>query len=179
MNEDDFKYISDPLVKKKEKELELLEHKKEQYQREIESKQMELRNNREILEKLQYENMMLKDRYNSLKRVIKERGLIIDIINDKFSVKEWDNLIATKEGDFFIIYSKRGERLKELDKDTTNILEEIIREEGRYSLVVIRVDSKHIKILFRVNWFIVQREKFKSILGIKLTPPQAINLRGC
>jgi len=151
MNENDFKYINDHLVKKKEKELELLEHRKEEYEREAESKQKELTRNGEILEKLQYENMMLKDRYNSLKRVIKERGLIIDIINDNFYVKEWDNLSLSIEGDFFIIYSKRGEKLKELDKDTTSILQEIIREEGRYSLVSIRVDSKHIKILFRVN----------------------------
>lgn len=143
--------MSERLINKKEKELQLLEHKREVYLKEIEKQEEALKRNRESFEKLEYENMLLKDRYNSLKRVIKERGIIIDIINDNYAIKEWDNLSINKEGDFFIVFSKRGERIKELDKDTTELVEEIIKEQGRYSLVVIRVDSRHIKALLRLN----------------------------
>ena len=151
MSKDEVKTINERLINKKEKELKSLDKKKEIYEREFEKQEELLKRNRAELEKLEYENMLLKDRYNSLKRVIKERGLIIDIINDNYSVKEWDNLSFNKEGEYFIVYSKRGEKIKEVDKDTTEILEEIIREGGRYSLVVIRVDNKHIKTLLRLN----------------------------
>jgi len=143
--------MSEHLVNKKEKELQALENKKEMYLKEIAKQEEALKRNRQFIEKLEYENMLLKDRYNSLKRVIKERGLIIDIISDNYSIKEWDNLSFNKEGEELIIYSKRGERLKELGKDTTEILEEIIKEQGRYSIVVVRADGKHIKALLRFN----------------------------
>lgn len=151
MSKDEMNNISERLISKKEKELQLLEHKKEVYIQEIKKQEEILKRNRSAIEKLEYENMLLKDRYNSLKRIIKERGLIIDIINDSYAIKEWDNLSLNKEGDYFIVYSKKGERIKEIDKDTTDILEEIIREQGRYSLVVIRVEKKHIKALLRLS----------------------------
>jgi len=151
MSKDELTNISERLIEKKEKELQLLEKKKGMYTKEIEKQEEILKRNKENLEKLEYENMLLKDRYNSLKRVIKERGVVIDIINDNYAVREWDNLSLNKEGDCFIVYSKRGERIKELDRDTTGIFEEIIKEQGRYSLVAIRVDIKHIKALLRLN----------------------------
>lgn len=132
-------------IKQKENIIQNLDQKKDLYEENIKNIDKILKNNREIEKKLKFENAILSDEYNNLKRLFKERGLIIEIFNNNYDLKEWDNLFLKKVDDKYIITTKKDEILKVFNEETSNIFDECISDSEAYSIVIIRVTAKNIR----------------------------------
>ncbi|MCY6371944.1 hypothetical protein [Clostridium ganghwense] len=117
---------------------------------EINRKKEEINRNKQILQKQKFKKSLLKDQYNSLLRILKERGVIIYIKDNNYSIREWDNLYIKKEKNKNFIVSKNGNVLNELDERISKVFSKEISS-GDYRLVVTRVENKKIKIQFFIG----------------------------
>jgi hypothetical protein len=136
-------------IKQKESELKKLDEKKARLSQEIEQENSRLIANKENLEKLQFENTMIKQQYKSLKNMIISRGIILDIENNNYNIKEWDNLFVEKKGGRYVVSYKNGEEVYSFEKDMQILLKDLFSEGYSCSLVVIRVTFRLIKIQLR------------------------------
>ncbi|MCY6355797.1 hypothetical protein [Clostridium sp. ZS2-4] len=127
-----------------------LRRNKEALEKEINKKIEEIDKNKEILEREKFENSLLKDRYNSLMRILSERGTILYIKNNNYNINEWENLHIIREKNRNFIASKNGIQLSELDERISKTFSEEIRN-NEYRLVVTRVENKKIKIQFLIR----------------------------
>lgn len=142
--------ISDYYIKSKQKQMKQIEDSNKRLQELIETEKIRIVENNNKLQQVNFQNNMLQDEYNSLKRVIKERGLIIDISNDNYELKEWDSLNFSRVGRYYTLASKKGEALKEYDERTSDLFRELAAEYGDYSALVIRTDPKLIRVQIRL-----------------------------
>ncbi|WP_315120724.1 hypothetical protein [uncultured Clostridium sp.] len=128
--------------KKKIKEIEgkniELEEKIKEMKEFVQSEQMKL-------EDIESENNSIKEQFKRTKDIFFHRGITFTVIDKGHGIKEWDNLYINKKSGLWIVQTKEGEDIKVLDKDTSNILEEILKDKN-YSLVVTRIEDKFIKI---------------------------------
>jgi predicted RNase H-like nuclease (RuvC/YqgF family) len=136
-------------VKQKENELKKLEEKKAKLSREIVQETSELENSKENLEKLKLENNMLKEQYGNLKKLIKSRGIILDIENNRYNIKEWDNLYIKRKTSRFFILSRNEEEIYSLGNATCMLMEDMFSAGCSCSIVVIRVTAKWLKLQIR------------------------------
>ncbi len=136
-------------IEQKEKKFKKLEEMKLKLSQEIEKEEGRLKINRESLEKLKFENTLLKDQYSRLKAMIIDRGIVLDVDNNNYKIYEWDNLNIEKKRDEIFILSKYGEELYSLKKDTVVVFKELFSEGYSCSLVAIRVTAKLIKVQLR------------------------------
>lgn len=144
------KEISNFYIESKQKQIKHIQENNEKLEKQIEIEKGKLEEHKNVLDKEIFENNLLKDEYSSLKRVIKERGIVIDITNDNYSLKEWDNLNLKREGNSFILSSKKGETLKSFDNETSELLQDASLQYGMYSAIVIRVTPKYIRVQIRL-----------------------------
>lgn len=133
-------------IKQKEELIKNLDNKKKLYEEEKKKIEKRLNNNIESEKKIKFENSILKEEYDNLKKMLKERGLIFEIFNNHYDIKEWDNLFFKKEDGHYIITTKKGECVKVFNEEVSAIIEESINELKAYSMVVIRVTTKNIRI---------------------------------
>lgn len=136
-------------IKHKESELKKLDEKKARLSEEIGQERSKLNANRLSLEKIKSENTLIKDAYKNLKNMIVSRGIIFDIENNSYNIKEWDNLFVEKKGSKYVVAFKNGEELYNFEKDHYILLQDLFSVGYSCSLVVIRVSSKSIKIQLR------------------------------
>lgn len=127
-----------------------LSSNKEAMEKEINKKIEEINKNKEILEKEKFKNSLIRDKYNSLMRILSERGAIIYIKNNNYNINEWENLYIIREQNRNFIVSKIGIQLSELDKRISKIFSKEIRN-NEYRLIVTRVENKKIKIQFFIR----------------------------
>lgn len=85
----------------------------------------------------------------SLLRIVKSRGMIFNIHNKDFKVKEWDHLKIEKINGLYSFMSKNNENLFTLSKKYNDAIEYIMNNYS-YSVVVIRMDSYLIKAQLRI-----------------------------
>ncbi|MCD3288070.1 hypothetical protein G8U99_08060, partial [Clostridium botulinum C/D] len=72
---------------------------------------------------------------------VKDEGIFINIRNNNYSIKQWENLFIIKQNKEFIIVNKKGEYLDTLQKEVVDILyNELI--EKRYSLMAMRISTR-------------------------------------
>lgn len=150
MNKNNFNILSRYYAEKKENKIKELDAKNKEYNEKIKDIHQRIENNTGILEKLKEENKEYKIKYERLKNIFYERGLIITIVNKNYNIKEWDNLYFKKKSDLLAIYLKDNKEVKLFDKATTVILEEILQDK-KYSLVVTRVNDKFIKVQLHIS----------------------------
>ncbi|KOA21306.1 hypothetical protein CLHOM_04360 [Clostridium homopropionicum DSM 5847] len=131
-------------VKNKEKEIQSLAKTIEMLKEEIEQKEEILLQRKSILEHEKLDETLLTDKFNSLYRIVKERGIFLVFHVQKHNLKEWDNLFVGKNGNKNLIINKNGEIIGELDKDIIRIFNKEIKEK-KYSILVVRVNTKVIK----------------------------------
>lgn len=136
-------------IDQKDNELKKLEERKLKLSLEIEQEKERLRENQESFEKLAFENNMLMEQYNSLKKMIIGRGLILEIEKNNLNIKEWDNLYINKKGSKLTVINKNGDELYSFEKDQCIILRDLFSQGYCCSLVVIRVTAKIIKVQLR------------------------------
>lgn len=145
----DLKFLNKYYIKHKEKELKSLEAKKEELLGAVEYEKKISSENKIQLEKEHEENIRLKQQYHRIKNSLIERGIILDIENNNYGVKEWDNLELYRKASKYMILSKKKEIIYILDHDMCSIVEEISKESFSLSIIAIRVNSKLIKAQIR------------------------------
>lgn len=136
-------------IKQKENEFKKLEEKKLKLSREIEQEKDIFKTNEERLGKLEIQNLQLRDQYNSLKKIILNRGIVLDIENNRYDIKEWDNLYLEKKGNKYVIVLKGGIVIYNFEGYISEILKDIFEEQLTSSLVVFRITPRLIKIQLR------------------------------
>lgn len=150
MNKNNFNILNKYYVKKKENKIKELDIKNEEYEKKIKYTQQSIEKNSTILENLKQENKDYEIKYERLKQIFYERGLIITIVNKGYNVKEWDNLYFKKRSNLLAIYLKDNEEVKIFNKDTTVMLEELLKNKN-YSIVATRVSEKFIKVKLHIR----------------------------
>lgn len=136
-------------VSQKENELKKLEDKALSLESQIQKEKESSEAHKGELDKLQYENNQLMSQYNMLKNMLIQMGILLDIENKSYNIKEWDNLYLKSKTNRYVVISKNEEEIYFFDKDTSCILQDIFTEGYSCSLVVIRVLSKNIKAQLR------------------------------
>ncbi|KHD35581.1 hypothetical protein NL50_12570 [Clostridium acetobutylicum] len=108
--------------------------------------------NKELYKKLKEErlrNAILSNRYGMLLDDIKEKGIIFKIKNTNLGVVEWQNLYFRDSGKNIYIESLDRHLIHEFDNNMSSLIRILIKE-NEYSLIVIRMNEKNVKIQFRV-----------------------------
>lgn len=136
-------------IKQKENEIKKLEEKTLNLERQIEYEENLAKKNRQDFEELKDKNLYLKTQYNTLKSTLISMGVLLDIENINYNIKEWDNVYLKKRGNRFLVITKNQEELLFIDKETSSILQDIFNDGYVCSLVVIRVSEKSIKVQLR------------------------------
>lgn len=136
-------------IKQKENEFSKLEEKKLKLSREIEQEKEIFKTNEEKLGKLEIQNLQLRDQYNSLKKIIINRGIVLDIENNRYDIKEWDNLYLEKKGNKYVVVLKGGIVIYNFESYVYEILKDLFDEQLTSSLVVIRITPRLIKVQLR------------------------------
>ncbi|MCM0650713.1 hypothetical protein NBE98_20325 [Clostridium swellfunianum] len=136
-------------IKQKENEFSKLEEKKLKLSREIEQEKEIFKTNEEKLGKLEIQNLQLRDQYNSLKKIIINRGIVLDIENNRYDIKEWDNLYLEKKGNKYVVVLKGGIVIYNFESYVYEILKDLFEEQLTSSLVVIRITPRLIKVQLR------------------------------
>lgn len=147
----DFRRVNDYYIRAKENEIKKLDEKKISLEKQIIAGKEKCDENKKLLAKIEMENQALKQQYVNLVQMVESKGLTFDIANNNYDVKEWDSLILAKRGLSYIVLSKKGDELEILDKDTSIILKDLLKEKTNYSFVVVRVTSKTIRAQLRIN----------------------------
>ncbi|MCY6484349.1 hypothetical protein OW763_08260 [Clostridium aestuarii] len=149
--------ILNKYINNKQSQITYLDNIKNDLESRIKKEKENIEKNIRKLEKLKFENSLIQDKYNSLYRIVKERGVNICIRNHSFNISEWDNLFIKSYKNKNIIISKKGLELEELDLKISNVFYREIQS-NLYSLIVTRVDKRFIKVKFLI------KDKNKSIL---------------
>lgn len=144
-----FKFLNQYFIRRKEKELKRLDINKEKLSESIENEKEISEIYTEHLQKEQEENLLLKKQYDKVKDAVVNRGIILDIENNNYDIKEWDNLFLYKNGTKFSVVSKKQEDLYVLDNYMNGVLEQFSSANYSFSVVVIRVTKKIIKAQIR------------------------------
>jgi len=131
-------------VKSKEKEVQSLANTIEMLKNEIEQKEEILLHRKSILEHEKLDEALLVDKFNSLYRIVKERGIFLLFHVQRHNIKEWDHLFIRYNANKNLITDKNGEVISELDKDIMRIFNKEIKE-SKYSILVVRVNPKIVK----------------------------------
>lgn len=100
-------------------------------------------------EKLKEEDKKLNLVFNSLMMILKSRGIIFDIPNKNFQVREWDNLYIKKLDNLYSFVNKNGVCLYVLEKKYSDVIEYIVNNYS-YSIVVIRKNPHSLKVQLRI-----------------------------
>ncbi|WP_125154360.1 hypothetical protein [Clostridium rectalis] len=137
-------------AKIKGNKLEDLDRRIEQCKNQIKVLQFSKEEKTKKLQHLKLENEILTEKYLRIIELILDRGIIIDILNKGYKIKEWDNLYLIKRKETMVICSKNNEVIKIFNKEESKELEKIIKNKN-YSIVVTRIEGKYIKIQFRVK----------------------------
>lgn len=147
----DSRRVNEYYIRAKENEIKKLNERRIDLEKQILLGKEKLDENKVILTKKEMESQLLEQQYESLVRMVENKGLLFDIPNSNYDIKEWDGLTLAKRGSSYIILSKKGDELEVLDKDTSYILKDLLDEKTNYSFVVVRVTSKNIRAQFRIN----------------------------
>lgn len=141
--------ILNKYIKKKEDFIHNLDNNIDKLKNNIKIKKEEINKNKISLEKIKFEKSLLQDKEKGLIRILKQRGSIIYIRNNDYNLSEWENLYIKKEKNQYFIISKNGSVLSELDDRIVKIFNKEI-DKGKYSLIIIRIEGKNIKIKFSI-----------------------------
>lgn len=144
-----FKSINKYYVEQRDKELKRLDLKRTELLKQLETEKVSLEENRKSLEQVNAESLQLKMELENLRNLLINRGLILDIENHGYDIKEWDNLNLVKRKGLYAVTTKKDEELYTLDRPTSEILADIFNSGYSYSVIVVRVGVRHIKLQLR------------------------------
>ncbi|PJI07350.1 MULTISPECIES: hypothetical protein [Clostridium] len=141
--------IVNKFLEQKENENKSLEEKIIMLEDSIEKMNKENKEYEKILEKERLKNAILNNRYGMLLGEAKEKGIVFKIRNSNLNIREWDNLYFKDQKGIIYIQSFSGNLIHEFDENVSGLIR-ILISENEYSLIVIRMNEKNIKIQFRI-----------------------------
>lgn len=144
-----FTFLNRYYIKQKEKELKRLEAKGKQLEKFIETEKLQLEQSKIKLEKLNKENIYLKEQETRLKNMIIHNGILLDAENNSYNINEWDNLYIIKKNYNYIILSADNEEIYTLEKDISFIIDDLVKNNYTLSIIAVRVNPKYIKLQLR------------------------------
>ena len=101
--------------------------------------------NLEKIEK-EIENMELK--YKKIRKMLIEKGITFNLEGD-LNLEQWDNLFLEKKGKAYNIIDKNKNTIKNLDIEISKIIEELLRENVVYSILIIRKVGNNLLVQIR------------------------------
>ncbi|WML37614.1 hypothetical protein [Clostridium sp. OS1-26] len=133
----------------KNRKINNLDSRKEKLKLKLKSEQSDFNNLINEKEKLKEEDKNVDLVFNSLVTILKSRGIIFDVPNKNFQVKEWDNLYIKKSDNLYSFANKNGVCLYVLEKKYGDVMEYIVNNYS-YSIVVIRKNPHSLKVQLRI-----------------------------
>jgi hypothetical protein len=142
------KYIKTYSGLKKNK-IKVLDNKKKNLRIKLEEELSKFNNLLNLREKLKKEDERYNEIYDSLVKILKSRGILFNIHNNNFKIKEWDNLFIKKINNLYVLMNKSGESLYTIEEKYNDAIEYII-DNYTYSLIITRKDGNLIKSQLRI-----------------------------
>lgn len=102
------------------------------------------------LDKEKIKNVVLNTRYNALVKKMKSEGAIFEIENQKFDIREWENLNLGKEGRNYVLKTVYGNVIYKFDHSIGNCIGSLISN-NEFSFIVVRVEKSKLKVQFRLK----------------------------
>jgi hypothetical protein len=133
----------------KNRKINNLDSRKEKLKLKLKSEQSDFNNLINEKEKLKEEDKKVDSVFNSLVAILKSRGIMFDIPNKNFQVREWDNLYIKKSDNLYSFVNKNGVCLYVLEKKYYDVMEYIVKNYS-YSIVVIRKNPHSLKVQLRI-----------------------------
>lgn len=133
----------------KENKIKGLDNKKKSLKIKLEDELIKLNRLLNLKEKLKNEEERYNEIYDSLLKILKSRGILFNIYNNNFKIKEWDNLFIKKINDLYVLVNKSGESLHIIEEKYNDAIEYIINN-YTYSLIITRKDDNLIKSQLRI-----------------------------
>ncbi|NMM64026.1 hypothetical protein HBE96_15360 [Clostridium sp. P21] len=133
----------------KKKQISILDNKKENMKIQLEEELSKFNNLSNLREKYKKENEKYNEMYNSLMEILKSRGILFNIHNDNFKLKEWDKLSIKKVNEVYVLTDKNGQPVHNIEKKYNNTIK-YITDNYSYSLTVIRKDGNLVKAQLRI-----------------------------
>lgn len=133
----------------KEKQIFNLDSKKENLQIKLKSEVDNFDKLLNMKEKLRQEEQKYNKIYNLLMEILKSRGILFNIHNNNFQVKEWDNLFIKDISSLYSFVNKNGDLLYTFEKKYNDAVDYIVNNYS-YSVIVIRKDINLIKVQLRI-----------------------------
>ncbi|MFD3156035.1 hypothetical protein ACFIJ5_04120 [Haloimpatiens sp. FM7330] len=151
MSKLNFKFITNIYIKRMEEKKCTLEELTNKYKKHMELEKNKLEENINKLNKLQDENNMLIEKFKILKNILRKKGIILYAKNNNYEIEEWENLYLEKKGYIYLIKSKEGYVVKELDAESSYLIDKLLLESNNYRILVIRKDPNKIKMQMRIG----------------------------
>ncbi|MDP4146074.1 MAG: hypothetical protein Q8936_16550 [Bacillota bacterium] len=140
----------DNFIKHKENQIKKLDEKIQELISKIQEQKEKNDNCKIEIGKQSFENSLLKDRYENLKRFIRANGIFFIIENKGFRLHEWESLHLKNENGIIQIINHEGSVIHVFNEAGSNLIMEIL-EDKECNLVVVRIEKYKIKIQLRVK----------------------------
>lgn len=104
-----------------------------------------------VFEKEILKNDLLKSRYDKFIKRVENRGIIINVLNLEYKISIWENLYLYKNGNnIYSICNREKKPIRVFSKNESKIIDKELKRFD-YSLIVIDVTSRNVKIQLRLN----------------------------
>ena len=133
----------------KQKQVNVLDNKKKNLQIKLKNEVSKFQELLNIKESLKKEDERYDETYNSLIKILKSRGILFNIHNNNFQVREWDNLFIKNINGLYMFMNKSGDSLYVIEEKYNDVVKYIINNYS-YSVIVTRIDINSIKVQVRI-----------------------------
>ncbi|GAA0126062.1 hypothetical protein UT300019_19640 [Clostridium sp. CTA-19] len=141
-------FNSKKYIKKINKYMNKLDNENLNIEKNIEFTKKNINYKKQNLEKIEkeIENMELK--YKKIRKMLIEKGITFNLEGD-LNLEQWDNLFLEKKGKAYNIIDKNKNTIKNLDIEISKIIEELLRENVVYSILIIRKVGNNLLVQIR------------------------------
>lgn len=127
---------------------EYLEKEKLNIESKISEKQKNISIEKENLDNLIKEKNKVTAIFNIRKKILLNKGVIFTVEN-KYGLKQWDNLFLKKKEKLFWVVDKNGRTIHIMDQELSEIIRDFLKENIGISVLVIREDKRTLFIQLR------------------------------
>ena len=143
-----FKFLSSIYIKLKRIRLNSFDSRIQSLHKQIETGKITLQENRQSLDGLTAENILIKKDFYSITKLFENENKTISIKNNNYNVDLWENVFIKKESSYYVIKAKNAGVIYVFNENMNNSLDYFIVQD--YSMVIFSVDKYRIILQFRV-----------------------------
>lgn len=124
-------------VKKINKYIENLDKDNLRVEKEIELTKQSIERKKMDIKKLEEKLDITEKKYEVIKKRLQDKGIMLEVEN-KNNLTQWDNLYLKMQRGQYDIVNKNNDTITKLDLETSRIIKEILTDDMKYSVLVIR-----------------------------------------